>query len=35
LRKHAHPWRCEAADDPALPLLAFLKHSLSVSLRFG
>ena len=35
LRAHAHPWRHEAADDPALPLLAFLKHNLSVSLRFG
>nr|WP_294523223.1 glycosyltransferase family 4 protein [uncultured Rhodopila sp.] len=28
-------WRHEAADDPALPLLAFLKHNLSVRLRFG
>jgi len=27
-------WRHEAADDPALPLLAFLKHNLSVSLKF-
>jgi glycosyltransferase involved in cell wall biosynthesis len=35
LRACARPWRGEAADDPALPLLAFLKHNLSVSLRFG
>jgi glycosyltransferase involved in cell wall biosynthesis len=35
LREHARPWRQAAADDPALPLLAFLKHNLSVSLRFG
>lgn len=35
LGAHAHPWRYEAADDPKLPLLAFLKHSLSVSLQFG
>jgi glycogen(starch) synthase len=34
LRAHVHPWRHEAADDPTLPLLAFLKHNLSVSLRF-
>jgi glycogen(starch) synthase len=35
LRAHAQPWRHEAADDRTLPLLAFLKHNLSVSLRFG
>ena len=35
LREHAKPWRHELADDPGLPLLAFLKHNLSVSLRFG
>jgi glycosyltransferase involved in cell wall biosynthesis len=35
LRAHATPWRHDAADDPALPLLAFLKHNLSVQLRFG
>jgi glycosyltransferase involved in cell wall biosynthesis len=35
LQAHAKPWRHEAADDLALPLLAFLKHNLSVSLRFG
>jgi glycosyltransferase involved in cell wall biosynthesis len=34
-REHARPWRYEAANDPSLPLLAFLKHNLSVSLRFG
>lgn len=35
LREHAKPWRHELADDPVLPLLAYLKHNLSVSLRFG
>ena len=35
LREHAQPWRRDAADDPNLPLLAFLKHNLSVSLRFN
>jgi glycosyltransferase involved in cell wall biosynthesis len=35
LREHARPWQHEAADDPALPLLAFLKHNLSLSLRLG
>ncbi len=35
LTEHAKPWRLATADDPALPLLAFLKHNLSVSLRFG
>ena len=35
LRAHATPWRYEVADDPALPLLAFVKHNLSVRLRFG
>ena len=35
LQAHARPWRRMAADNPALPLLAFLKHNLSVSLRFG
>lgn len=28
-------WRYETADDPSLPLLALLKHNLSLSLRFG
>lgn len=35
LNSHLRPWRHEAADDPTLPLLAFLKHNLSVFLRFG
>jgi glycogen(starch) synthase len=35
LQAHARPWRHAAADDPSLPLLAFLKHNLSISLRFG
>jgi glycosyltransferase involved in cell wall biosynthesis len=35
LRAHATPWRHEAAHDPKLPLLAFVKHNLSVRLRFG
>jgi glycosyltransferase involved in cell wall biosynthesis len=35
LRAHATSWRHEAADDPVLPLLAFVKHNLSVRLRFG
>jgi glycosyltransferase involved in cell wall biosynthesis len=35
LREHAHTWQHEAADDPALPLLAFLKHNLSLSLWPG
>ena len=35
LRAHTHPWSQAAADDQTLPLLAFLKHNLSVSLRFG
>jgi glycogen(starch) synthase len=34
LRAHAHSWS-RATEDPMLPLLAFLKHNLSVSLRFG
>lgn len=34
-RAHIRPWCCEAANDPRLPLLAYLKHNLSVSLRFG
>jgi len=34
LRAHAHPWQHALADDPTLPLLAFLKHNLSVRLRF-
>ena len=35
LREHALPWCYERADDPTLPLLAFLKHNMSVRLRFG
>jgi glycosyltransferase involved in cell wall biosynthesis len=35
LRAHATPWRQDAADNPALPLLAFVKHNLSLQLRFG
>jgi glycogen synthase len=35
LREHVHPWRCETVEDPTLPLLLFLKHNLSVKLRFG
>lgn len=35
LAAHARPWRPAAAEDPKLPLLAFLKHSLSISLQFG
>jgi hypothetical protein len=35
LRAHARPWRHHTADDPMLPLLTFLKHNLSVSLRFA
>jgi glycogen synthase len=35
LHENAHRWQHEAGDDRALPLLAFLKHNLSVSLRFG
>ena len=35
LNVHAQPWGREAVDDQSLPLLAFLKHNLSVSLRFG
>jgi glycosyltransferase involved in cell wall biosynthesis len=35
LNDHVRPWDYAAADDPALPLLAFLKHNLSVFLRFG
>lgn len=35
LHAHAKPWRREKADDPKLPLLAFVKHNLSVRLRFG
>lgn len=35
LSAHAQPWRYEAADDQSLSLLAFLKHNLSISLRFG
>jgi glycogen synthase len=35
LQAHAQPWRHEVADNPTLPLLTFLKHNLSVSLRFG
>jgi glycosyltransferase involved in cell wall biosynthesis len=35
LREHVHPWRYETVDDPTLPLLIFLKHNLSVQLRFG
>jgi glycogen synthase len=35
LRAHARPWRHGAADDQMLPLLTFLKHNLSVGLRFG
>ncbi len=33
--EHARPWRHQTADDPHLPLLAFLKHNLSMTLRFG
>lgn len=32
-REHARPW--DLRDDPDLPLLLFLKHNLSVRLRFG
>jgi glycosyltransferase involved in cell wall biosynthesis len=32
---HIRPWRHEAADDARLPLLLYVKHNLSVSLRFG
>lgn len=35
LQEHAHPWCHKKADEPTLPLLAFMKHNLSVSLRFG
>jgi glycogen synthase len=35
LREQATPWRRQLADAADLPLLAFLKHNLSVSLRFG
>jgi glycosyltransferase involved in cell wall biosynthesis len=35
LSNHARPWPHGAAGDPTLPLLAFLKHNLSVFLRFG
>jgi glycosyltransferase involved in cell wall biosynthesis len=35
LQGHAQPWRNERLNDPFLPLHAFLKHNLSVSLRFG
>ena len=35
LRTRAQPWRHDAANDQMLPLLAFLKHNLSTSLRFG
>lgn len=31
----ARPWPHRAGLDPQLPLLAFLKHNLSVRLRFG
>lgn len=32
-QEHARPW--EMSADPKLPLLLFLKHNLSVRLRFG
>jgi glycosyltransferase involved in cell wall biosynthesis len=32
---HTRPWRHDLADDRDLPLLAFLKHNLSISLRYG
>jgi glycosyltransferase involved in cell wall biosynthesis len=35
LREHARPWQHQAAHDPTLPLLAFLKHNLSLRLRQG
>ncbi len=35
LRGHARDWQTALADDPKLPLLAFLKHNLSLALRFG
>ncbi len=35
LAAHAQPWDSSAADDPSLPLLMFLKHNLSVSVRFN
>jgi len=35
LQAQGRPWRGEAAADPKLPLLLYLKHHLSLSLRFG
>ena len=35
LHAHAGDWPAELTDDPKLPLLAFLKHNLSLTLRFG
>ncbi|MFX1802695.1 glycosyltransferase family 4 protein [Paraburkholderia sp. A1RO-5] len=35
LTSHARSWRRETVEQQTLPLLAFLKHNLSLSLRFG
>jgi hypothetical protein len=29
------PWQSEMCQDPSVHLLAFLKHNLSISLRYG
>lgn len=34
LAEHANAWSFDRLDDPWLPLLCFLKHNLSISLRF-